>query len=130
MYSVESIRPRKAPASTRTQHSPALDIVELRVTEELLQRPDVGAALQQMSCEGVAQGVDRRVLVHPGSADRVAEFALEDRSREVITFPALEFGVPSATRGRKHVLPRQRPGGTWVLPRESVRHRRATRPPQ
>jgi len=79
MYCARSSNPRRTPAPAWTEHSPARDIVEFRVTEQLLHRPDVGAALQEMSREGVPECVHGRMLQDVGAADCETELALQMR---------------------------------------------------
>jgi len=76
MYCARSSNPRRTPAPAWTEHSPARDIVQLRMAEELLHRPDVSTGLQQVRRKGVTKRVHGRVLLNLGAPDRVSELAL------------------------------------------------------
>ena len=57
---------------------------DVLVTEELLDRADVVAGFQQVSCEGVAEGVRRDVLGNSGGAGGPPDLFLNDRLVEVV----------------------------------------------
>jgi hypothetical protein len=57
------------------------------MAEEFLNRANVVASLQEMSGEGVAQGVARRGLVNSGGANGLLEGPLEHGLVQVVAAP-------------------------------------------
>lgn len=76
------------------------------VAEELLNRADVRAALEQMGREGVAQRVTRCPLREPGGANGDRERALQGGAVQVMPSSDLCFGFYIRAAGGEYPLPR------------------------
>ena len=74
----------------------ALRGAELRVAEQLLNRPQVGAGAEQMGREGVPQGVWTDALRNRGCARRLAHDAIDAARGQAAALEIQEERIPSA----------------------------------
>src|SRR6476619_4127087 len=87
----------------------------VRMAEELLNRPDVVAVLQEVRREGMAEGVAGRVLRNPGGA----YCGLDGAFVQMVSSDLAGLRIPVATMGRKDPLPTELrcPRGRLLLER-------------
>ena len=95
--------------------------LDAAVAQDLLDRPDVVAALQEVGGEGVAQGVAGRVLEDPGRAAGVVKGPLDASLVKVMTPVLATPRVLGETRPGKDVLPSPFAGRPRVFPRQRMR---------
>ena len=76
------------------------------MAEEILDGADVGAALEEAGCEGVAQRVTGGEFGDIGLADGVFELALHGGFMEVMTSDPPGVGMGAESGRGKDVLPR------------------------
>ena len=97
------------------------------MTEQLLNRPDVRAVVQQMRGEGVPEGVTSEALADSRPSSGLAHGTLQDRLVQVMPTPLACRGVPVGARGRKDPVPCQLPACSRSLALERVRQLDPTR---
>ena len=101
--------------------------LHVRVAEEFLHSPDVVTVLQQVSGEGVAEGVTRGVFDKAGSAHCLFESSLQARGVYVVTAHDVGARVPGQRPGWKDTrsvpCPFPVSGGILALQGEGKIHR-------
>ena len=90
------------------------------VPEELLDRPDVVSGFEQVSGEGVSEGMALRRFGDPRGAHRALHGPLENRLVEMVSATLTCLRVPIEARGREDPLPGPVTSRAGVLPAESV----------
>lgn len=94
---------------------------DVAVAEELLDRADVVAGLEQVRGEAVAESVAGGSFCEARGLHRVAERALEDRLVEVVAAVLTGLRVAIGARRREDPLPGPLPGGVGELDPEGAR---------
>ena len=89
------------------------------MAEELLDRSDVVAVLEEVGGEAVPEGVTGRALAEARVSDRLGDGALEDGLVEMVATEAAVGGAVAAVRG-EHPLPAPGSGRVEVLLPEAV----------
>ena len=79
--------------------------LHIAVTKKLLDRSDVGSALQQVGGEAMAKGVAAGRFADPGSSDRSANRPLNDRGVEMIASLFTRLSITPTRDLREHPLP-------------------------
>src|SRR5215470_2126342 len=82
-----------------------LGCAHVAMTEQVLNRPDVVAILQQVRGERVAEGVAARRLGDARPADRVLNRALQNGLVQVVPSALSRHAIDINSRRRKHPLP-------------------------
>jgi len=90
------------------------------MAEELLDRPDVGAALQQVRREGMPEGVTPGRLRDPGADHRLADEALQGRLVEVVPSALTRFPMRVPPGGGEDPLSAPLPPRVGILATEGV----------
>jgi hypothetical protein len=101
--------------------------VDVPMAQELLDRPDVVAILQQVGRKGVAEGVAADTLGNAGVGHRLLDRALQDRFVKVVPHPDGFPRVPVKARCREDVLPGPLEAGARILALERLREGHAAR---
>jgi len=84
------------------------------VPEQLLNGADVGAALEQVSGEGMAKGVGADGLRQSGTADRYLDGFVDDAGVNVMATGDTGTRVYGDVPGGKDILPAPFLGGIWI----------------
>ena len=79
--------------------------LDVAVTQEILNRPDVVAGIEQVGREGVPQGVGGGGLDEPGPPNGLSRGLLHDCLVEMVPVLSARLPVGVKRRGREHVLP-------------------------
>ncbi len=93
------------------------------MAEELLDRADVGAVLEQMGGEGVPEGVAGDALRGPSALRRLLHRALEHGGVQVVADELARLGIAGEAGGRKDPLPAPLAPRVRILPFQGVGER-------
>ena len=97
--------------------------LDVGVAEELLNRADVGAGLEEVRGEGVAQGVGPGLFRDAGGGEGLLHGSLNEVGPEMMaTHRAGLARVEAPARGRERPLPGPRALGAGVFDGQGVRH--------
>ncbi len=89
--------------------------LDVFVAEEFLDCSDVVASHQQVSGEGVAEGMAAHVLVDVGVSDCLFDRTVDDRVVQMVATDDASSRILAAGAGREDVLPAPVGGGIGVL---------------
>ena len=95
--------------------------LHVAMAQQLLDRADIVAGLEEVSREAVAQGVRTNWLGNPGRPCRVVDGALGNRLVEMKPLRRAEARVGADLRRREDPLPASLAIGVRVLPRQGIR---------
>jgi len=90
------------------------------VPKQLLNGADVGAALKQVSGEGVAKVMGADVLRQSGPADRYLDGFVDDAGINMMTSCATRTRGDGEVPGGEDILPAPLLGGVGILPLQCV----------
>ena len=93
---------------------------KILMPEQLLKGADVGAALKQVSGEGVAKGVGADVLRQTGAADRDLDGFVDDAGIHMMTARDTSTRVYREVPGGEDILPAPLLRGTEILPLQGM----------
>jgi hypothetical protein len=96
--------------------------LDVRVTQELLDRPDVISILEKVRGEGVSEGVTTCVLVDAHLPNGLLYCSLHRRLVEMMPPLSPASGIGGQPRRGEEVLPREFMRGTPILALEGVGH--------
>jgi hypothetical protein len=90
------------------------------VSEQLLNGADVGAALEQVSGEGMAKGMGADLPRQTGTADDQLDGFVDDAGVNMVATSDSRTGVYGNIPGRENILPAPFLGGIRILPSQSM----------
>jgi hypothetical protein len=90
------------------------------VPEPWLNSADIGAALEQVSGEGMAKGVGADGLRQTGTADGHRDGVVDDAGVNIMATGDTGMRVYGDVPGGKDIRPAPCPGGIWILPSQRM----------